>query len=667
LIVGVDATTLRGRISGVGYYTARLVESLANGAGEGVLDRIVVLSNRQVSVPAGERIEVYVGRRCGVRSVWMQFLLPGILREIAPDVVHYTNYLAPLAGETPYVVSVHDMSLSIVPRFHTLKKRLLTSRLLPLVARGARLVLVPSESTRRDVVRLLGIDPGRVRVIPYAASPSFRPAGNGGCAPYFLYVGTLEPRKNLARALRAFARVADALPDHRFVIVGQPGWKYGEILREAGRPELRSRVELRGYVDEEELPGLYGHAVAFVYPSLYEGFGLPVMEAMACGTPVLTSRTSSLREIAEGAALLVDPLDEAALAAGLHALATDSGLRADLSARGLGRAASYSWERTGRETVAAYEEAVDGGRARARRLLPPPTQDADRAIVRTVTYAGLFQAPLTVERLHRTLMDVRLDLESLRRRLEAPALRDAVALTDGLVHPRGREEWVELRRQRQQRTRELIERHRFGLQGLARFPFVRLVALSGACAHDNAADDDVDVFLIVKRDRAWCVCLSLMVLSKLLGWRRSFCLNYIVDEQAVQIPETDLFTASEIVGMKPLAGRSAYRRLVGANAWIAARFPNFYAGHVADSQDVPEVRPPAWLERILELGPGQLLEALSNRILGAYLRARTRGRPGVSLSPHRLKLHALDHGPRLIAAFALALGESGEAAPKGVH
>jgi|RhiMetdeSRZDD1v2_1073273.scaffolds.fasta_scaffold504196_1 glycosyltransferase involved in cell wall biosynthesis len=365
MIVGFDATTLHGEMSGVGYYTARLMESLANGAGDGVIERLVVLSHREVPAPNGRPVQVYGRHRFRVRLVWMQLVLPWILRRLKPDLVHFTNYLAPLAGGAPYLVSFHDMTLSLFPECHPLQRRLVGSTLLPRVARGARLVLVPSQSTRRDVVRLLGVEPARVRVIPYAASPRFRPTQDGPerldsaygvRRPYFLYVGTLEPRKNLSRALRAFARVVPSLPDHCFVLVGQRGWKYQEVLREAERPELSGRVRFLGYVPENDLPLFYRHATALVYPSLYEGFGLPVVEAMACGTPVLTSRSSSLTEISDGAALLVDPYDETAISTGLLALATDPALRADLAARGVARAATYSWERTGRETAAAYRE-----------------------------------------------------------------------------------------------------------------------------------------------------------------------------------------------------------------------------------------------------------------------------------------------------------------------
>jgi glycosyltransferase involved in cell wall biosynthesis len=366
--LGFDATTLAGRISGVGYYTARLLQSLEAGAGDGLVERVVVLSNREVHVASGARLEVYARGRFPVRSVWMQLALPGILRQLRPDLVHFTNYLAPLLTRVPYVVSFHDMTLSLVPETHTLKKRLLTSSLVPLVARAARRILAPSESTRRDVIRLLGTDPGRVRVIPYAASEAFRPVAEGPARlasaygvrpPYFLYVGTIEPRKNLTRALRAFARVAPGLAEHQLVLVGDLGWKYAEVLAEARRPDLAGRVVLPGYVPESDLPLFYTHALAFVYPSLYEGFGFPVVEAMGCGAPVLTSRSSSLTEIAEGAAVLVDPLDEGALARALDSLASDAGLRAELRAKGLARAAEFTWERTARETVEAYREVYE--------------------------------------------------------------------------------------------------------------------------------------------------------------------------------------------------------------------------------------------------------------------------------------------------------------------
>ena len=288
-----------------------------------------------------------------------------------PDLVHFTNYLAPLACPVPYVVSIHDMTMSLLPECHTAKKRLLTSTLVPAVARGAHLVLAPSESTRRDVVRLLRLDPARVRVVPYAPGLGFgpRPLDPGRLErryglrdPFFLYVGTLEPRKNLARALRAFAALKAPLPEHRFVLVGQQGWNCADVLREV--EASAGRAVVLGYVEEGDLPLMYAHATALVYPSLYEGFGLPVVEAMACGTPVITSRGSSLEEIGAEAAVLVDPLDERALAEAMLEVATDAALAASLRERGRRASSRYDWGRTARETAEAYRDAIRMGRPR---------------------------------------------------------------------------------------------------------------------------------------------------------------------------------------------------------------------------------------------------------------------------------------------------------------
>jgi glycosyltransferase involved in cell wall biosynthesis len=361
MILAYDGSSLAHGLSGVGYYTRRLLDELAARALRGALAAPIVLSNKPVPVPAGALL--HAAHRFPVRAVWMEACVPRALDAIGADLAHFTNYTAPLSLDRPYVVTIHDMSLALLPECSTWKMRLIVPRVLPRVARRARLVLVPSIATRDDVVRLLSVDPGRVRVIPHAAPRAFAEApfaSAPGGPPYFLFVGNLEPRKNLARALRAFARVAPSLPGHRFLIVGRPGWKYADVLREAARPELAGRVELRGYVGEDELPALYRGAAAFVYPSLYEGFGLPVIEAMACGAPVLTSRVSALPELAEGAAVLVDPYDETALAEALQALATDAGLRERLRADGRARAAQYSWEATARQTVEAYEEARRG-------------------------------------------------------------------------------------------------------------------------------------------------------------------------------------------------------------------------------------------------------------------------------------------------------------------
>ena len=282
----------------------------------------------------------------------------------------------------------------------------------------------------------------------------------------------------------------------------------------------------------------------------------------------------------------------------------------------------------------------------------------DRAILRTVAYAGLFQFPLTLPELERRLMDTPLDLGVIRERLASPFLEQRLEVTDGFVHPKGREAWIELRRRRGARAEALVRAHRAALAVLGCFPFVRLLALSGGCAHGNATDDDVDVFLVVKRGRVWGVFGALMVLAKLAGLRRTLCLNYVVDEDAQTLTEQDLFTASEIVGLKPLAGAAGYAGFRAANGWARARFPNFGRDH-ATPAGLGQAGAWRWFEALLEMGPAPLFERLSRRVLGAYLKAKARGGEGVVLEAGRLKLHLEDHRPELLAAFDAAVEEAG--------
>ena len=250
-------------------------------------------------------------------------------------------------------------------------------------------------------------------------------------------------------------------------------------------------------------------------------------------------------------------------------------------------------------------------------------------------------------------MDVSLDARAIQARLRAPFLRERLALTEELVHPQGQEAWVELRRMRGARADALVLRHRRALALLARCPFVRLVALSGGCAHGNASDDDVDVFLVVKRARAWCVFAAVMLVAKAFGLRRTLCVNYVVDEAAQGLPERDVFTASEIVGLRPLAGAEGYERFLAANAWAFDLFPNF-ARHGRRPVGIGPAGAPRWCEALLDLGPAPALEWTARRVLGAYLGRKARGALGVVLEPSRLKLHLHDHRPELLSAFDAA-------------
>jgi hypothetical protein len=288
---------------------------------------------------------------------------------------------------------------------------------------------------------------------------------------------------------------------------------------------------------------------------------------------------------------------------------------------------------------------LPGGRASGR------PAEIDRAILRTVLYSSLFQAPLTLTQLHRALMDVGVDRAEIRSRLGRAYLAERLEFTGEHVYPSGRGAFVDLQRERRRRTAELLAERRSLLRAVTWLPFVRMVALSGACAHDNATIADVDVFLIARRGRAWTVLLAVMLLNRIAGRGRSLSVNDIVDEDGLGLRDRDLFTAAEIVGMRPLAGRAAYLDFVEANAWVAERYPNFFWMR-RDTQVLPAAGAPRWIERLLDLGPAAALEAFARRVLGARLRRAWDGFSGVLLSAERLKLHPLDHGPGLRAAFA---------------
>ena len=665
MLLGFDATTIRGNKSGVGYYTSRLLSYLTTERGpDNPIDELLVLSNRAIGSFDVPRCRVISDGRFPLRAVWMQTVLPRILQRERPDLCHFTNFLAPYRTDVPYVVTLHDMTLELLPHCHTWRKRMLTRYLTPSIGRNARLVLTPSESAKRDVVRLFGLDDGRVRAIPHAADPQFHPRRDtdslrriesryGVREPYVLYVGTLEPRKNLTRAVAAFSRIAHRFPDHRFYLAGELGWKPRELLETLASVPHRERIVRLGYVAEEDLAALYSNADLFVYPSLYEGFGFPVVEAMACGTPVLTSSTSSLAEIAEGAAMLCEPTDVQMLAESMERALESPDTRRELRTAGLHRARSFSWERTTRETLAAYEEALERSvvRPRMHRLTPPEPGHGAKAIHDTLVYGALFDFPMTLEEIHRSLHGERLSRQTIAALLATdPFLRAHVETKPPYYFLKGREETLTSRHAARVRTRRLLEREDKFLRLVRRCPFVRMVAFSGATAHENTRDDDIDLFIVTAPGRTWAVAFVLFALMKLVGRRRTLCLNYFIGEDRLSLGERDPFTASQIVSLRPLAGRGVLYRLIRANTWGAAFFPNFWAEYrsLTVSDDTLPVGS-FTLETALSSWGGRLLERLGRALLGAYLRRRARGQShaSVKLEPGVIKLHFNDHGSDL--------------------
>ncbi|HEX9987118.1 MAG TPA: glycosyltransferase family 1 protein [Chloroflexia bacterium] len=379
MLIGFEASSLQGCKSGVGYYTENLLTSVMNCAPE---HKYVLFTNRDVRGQWRQLAKetVYDRRFFPVRAAWMQGVLPFALRDVKPDLCHFTNYLAPLSCDCPNIVTIHDMTVFITPRFHRFKTLVLDRTLIPKVARRADAIITVSNSARYDILRYLKVPKEKVRVILSGASPLFQPvtdperleavkAQYGLHQPFILYVGTIEPRKNLTRLIQAFGKLKQQRLPHKLVIVGQRGWHCAPIFAEVERLGLANDILFTGYVPSEDLPALYSLAESMAFPSLYEGFGLPVIEAMACGAPVVTSRSSSLMEVAGDVALLVDPLSVEELADALYRLHREPELREELSRQGILRASHFTWENTARATLDLYEHVTS---ARAGVPVPKP-------------------------------------------------------------------------------------------------------------------------------------------------------------------------------------------------------------------------------------------------------------------------------------------------------
>jgi glycosyltransferase involved in cell wall biosynthesis len=303
--------------------------------------------------------------------LWTALALPRLAAEDDLDVLH-VQYITPLRSPCPVVTTIHDISFRLYPEWFSLKDRLVMNTFIPRGLKVAAVVITPSESAASNIRREYDYPQDRIVVTPEAADDRFfDPPGAietrrirdkfGIEGRYMLYVGNLQPRKNASRLIEAFvsAREVHGIRD-QLLIAGQFGWKYNADRLAVEQARQAGHVCHLGYVNDDDLPALYSEATAFVFPTLHEGFGLPVLEAMASGTPVLTSTVSSLPEIAGDAALLVDPTDESAIAEGIAQLATDRDLRRRLVSAGRDRAKQFSWDDTARATLQAYRAAVEG-------------------------------------------------------------------------------------------------------------------------------------------------------------------------------------------------------------------------------------------------------------------------------------------------------------------
>jgi glycosyltransferase involved in cell wall biosynthesis len=348
-----------GNQSGTGRYVEELLRALV------ALDDAPKLTVAwPEDVPAGDWAESVdlIRHQPGLRHrIGLERKLYRMARDF--DVIHYPATIGPLWSAKNLVLTVHDCIFLRHPEWFRWERARYYRWAGQRSARYATHVIADSNATAQDLHELMGIPPDRVTTVPLGVSDTFCPQPQVAVDAvrtrykiperFFLYVGTLEPRKNLVRVVRGWDSIASDIPED-LVIAGRVGWKTEELDTAIATAEHRNRIHRPGFIDPNDLPALLCATKAFVWPSLYEGFGLPVLEAMACGTPVLTSNTTSLPEVAGDAALLMDPCDKDAIAGAMAKLSGDENLRQQLSNAGQERAAAFTWHRCAEETLAVY-------------------------------------------------------------------------------------------------------------------------------------------------------------------------------------------------------------------------------------------------------------------------------------------------------------------------
>lgn len=371
--IGIDARSMLGTRTGIGRYLETLLPKLAeiDRENEYLLyfdrppDRDVIpganFHTRVIRLPAGNNY-----------FTWLQLRLPGALKKEKVDLFHFTFYTMPFRRlSCRAVVTMADISYETHPEWYSLKSRIAMRPFSRLAARRSDLIITTSEFSRREIADTYRVPEEKIRVTylsPYQSFERYRNENRHTMKKrfrlgdrYILYVGSLHTRRNTARLLEAFAKVRNRGIDTQLVFVGKKEHPFENFEEDVSALGLGGSVRFLDFVEEKDLVGLYYGADIFIYPSLYEGFGLPVLEAMYCGIPVITSKTTSLPEVAGEGALLIDPLSVDAMAGAMDTLSRDRTLRARLIEKGKKRAALFTGEKLARETLDAYQTAAGGG------------------------------------------------------------------------------------------------------------------------------------------------------------------------------------------------------------------------------------------------------------------------------------------------------------------
>ncbi len=360
----VDGLLIDEKSAGIGRYGCEVIERLA------MQDHYDVFFLVQENIKAGRNI-IYRNKysRSLYRILDEQIGLYREYREF--DLIHFIDYSAPvLPIRTPFIVTIHDLTYYKYPQTFTLGSRMIKRLIAPNSIRNASRIIADSENTKRDIIDFFPKMEDKIRVIYPGTSKQEKIVDKGSidrikkkyeiCGKYILYTGTLEPRKNLIRLIEAYYRLVNEKKiEEKLVLAGKKGWIYKDIFAKVVELNLEKRVIFTGYVLEQDKSALYSGAELFVYPSLYEGFGLPPLEAMACGIPVVVSNAASLPEVAGDAGVYINPYEVDSIAQEIYRVLIDQKLKSDLSRKGIEQAQRFSWEKTANDIVEVYREILE--------------------------------------------------------------------------------------------------------------------------------------------------------------------------------------------------------------------------------------------------------------------------------------------------------------------
>jgi glycosyltransferase involved in cell wall biosynthesis len=372
LRIAIDAHSVGNKLGGNESYATNLIEALAEI--DNVNQYKIFVTTREARDRFSDRWPNFQVRATLPHTPFIRIplTLSAELRRNRVDVLH-VQFTAPPFSPCPVVVSIHDLSFEHLPQTFKRRSRMQLRMTVRRSARNAAQIIALSEHARMDLINTYHLIPEKVNVVPLAAPAAFAPVRDdnelqrvrqtyGIDGDYILSVGSIQPRKNLRRLIEAYSVLRHAQPECKLpqlVLVGKNAWLYDETLRALKDTDVGASILLTGYVPESDLPALYSGALCFIYPSYYEGFGLPPLEAMKCGAPVIVGNRTSLPEVVGDAALMIDPFDVNAIAGAIQKMITDSEFRSELRVKGLERAKEFDWKETARQTLAVYRKAFE--------------------------------------------------------------------------------------------------------------------------------------------------------------------------------------------------------------------------------------------------------------------------------------------------------------------